>query len=142
MDLDKRNFARFHLRQVKDMIKPLVMLAILVLANAALADGQGCPAVDCDCAAMASEQWRNLCYQDESAILKECVANQGVPQRFCRMQGPNAFPTPLSVKPRSQSAGEADAATQTPDVLKALISTQYWSLDEDLANLRERESER
>lgn len=126
------------------MKKPLVALTILmlILAKSAVADSQGCPAVDCDCAALASEQWRNLCYHDESTILKECVANQGVPQRFCRMQGPNAFPTPLSVKPRSQSAAESDAGTQPPDVLKALISTQYWSLDEDLANLHERESER
>lgn len=126
------------------MKKPLVVLALstLFLAESAAADQQSCPAVDCDCAAMTSEQWRDLCYQEESAILKECVANQGVPQSYCRMQGPNAFPTPLSVKPRSQSAGESGTTDQAPDVLKALISTQYWSLDEDLTNLHERESER
>ncbi len=121
------------------MGRTLVVLSMLlqVLAGQASADTKSCPAIDCDCDVITGESWRELCFKSEQVIVAECVKNQGVPQNYCRMQGPDAFPTPLSIKPRS-GAAEPAAALQPADVVDKLITTQYWSLAEDLANLKGR----
>lgn len=124
------------------MNKQLIPLGLLlaVLHHTGTADTERCPTIDCDCAAINSEQWQTICYQHEATIRNECVENQGVPRSYCRMQGPDAAPTPLSVKPLS-AAGNNDSAS-SPDVVKALISAQYWSLDEDITLIREHEANR
>ncbi len=121
------------------MSRTLVVLSMLlqVLACQVSAEIRSCPAIDCDCDAITGESWRELCFKGEQIIVAECVKNQGVPQNYCRMQGPDAFPTPLSVKPRSQAV-EPLTAQQPADVVDKLITTQYWSLAEDLANLKGR----
>lgn len=93
-----------------------------------------CPAVNCDCDAIAEPQWKAVCVTREAKVIDDCVANQGRPKSFCGVHGPNATPLALSLK-----ADKSAPSTNEPvDVIQKLIAAQAWSLDESFNVLKNR----
>lgn len=113
----------------------LLVWAIAFPAAAEPAAAQ-CPAVNCDCAAIADGELRGLCAAREAQVIGDCVANQGKPKTFCGVHGPDAFPVAVSLQ--AQAAPVA-ADAQDVETIHQLITTQSWSLDESFKALVKRE---
>lgn len=112
-------------------------LVLPLLSFAAIAaDSKSCPSVDCDCAAIADNQWRSVCETREAKVVEDCLANQGQPKSFCGLHGPQGFPVATSIQPDKKSV-----VVENDDIAITikLIATQNWSLDDSFNVLKARE---
>jgi hypothetical protein len=98
-----------------------------------------CPAVNCDCSAFSLLPWREKCEQAERPVKEACAANGGVPQYYCGLHGPAAMPTPIEL---SLNLPDPSAATPTLQAItqnKRQVVMLFWSVKDDLDNIRTRE---
>ncbi len=96
-----------------------------------------CPAVNCDCSAIALALWQQRCLAAELKVKQNCVANQGVPKQYCTLHGPNATPVAITI------ARPAVPATtiQSLRLHQHQATILMWSVKDDLDNVRRREQE-
>jgi len=95
-----------------------------------------CPAVNCDCGAIADIKLKELCSSREAQVVSECAANQGKPKTFCGLHGPNASPVAISLQ-RQPASAVVDV--RDVETVRQLITTQSWSLEESFKALNSRE---
>ncbi len=113
----------------------LVML-FMPLISTAEADNS-CPAVDCDCSAMALPRWQAQCLEAQAQTRMACAANGGVPTQYCTLQGPNAKPVAFAA-PRPE-VDNITAETLQRDKRQLLMLS--WSINDDLSRVKEREQQ-
>ncbi|TQV67683.1 hypothetical protein FKG94_25270 [Exilibacterium tricleocarpae] len=108
-------------------MKLISLIVIMMAALPAYAANRQCPQVDCDCDGVVGAEWQKECRNHEKALIKACVANKGKPTSYCRVQGLDAFPVALSVKPkRHPTVDEAGI-----EALQEQIKSFVWSVGQD-----------
>lgn len=110
------------------------VFSFLSLYISSLAVANVCPAVNCDCSSLPSENWQMACVQYESILKDQCASNEGNPTNYCAIHGAAAFPVALSFKPIPMSA----PLPSKEDEFGRKLDMTLWSLETDmeLANSR------
>lgn len=122
---------------LKRFITCFSLLALLSISGFGWTQDARCPSVNCDCSAFSGGAWRESCENHEAVIKQECIANQGIPTRYCGLHGPKGTPAATSLQLQPVDA-PSDTAVQA---LQQEIDTQYWSLKHDLQSTQAREEQ-
>ncbi len=113
---------------VTKKMKYILLLFIVFTSSSVFAQNRQCPLVDCDCSALVVGEWRKDCRDQEKDLVKACVANKGKPTSYCRLQGLDAFPVALSVKPKQHDTLDRAGIRAAEKQIESL----NWSARQDL----------
>jgi hypothetical protein len=113
-----------------------VLAALSALVLEVLAEDL-CPAVNCDCGAIAQPVWKEKCIEAERQTKQACVVNGGTPTQYCTLQGPLAMPVAIST-PRPAVPPTEPASLR---LYKRQIVMLLWSVKDDLDNVQRREQQ-
>lgn len=113
------------------------LLILFMPLLSAAESNNSCPAVDCDCEAIAQPQWQAQCLKAQAQTYSACAANGGVPTQYCTLQGPNAKPVAFAAS--KPVLDNITAETLQRD--KRQLVMLNWSISDDFERINEREKQ-
>lgn len=103
-------------------------LALLCVSPLSLSATNACESISCDCGALPSQAWQDVCQLKENNLKKSCNNNPQKTLGYCSIHGPAATHLPLSLDLTTTSIEQNNSMK----VLNNKFAAVYWSMHQDL----------
>jgi len=113
------------------VIRLLILLSACLVFSKSIFAQSVCDEVQCDCAALGIDDWKEVCKTRENFLIRQCKAGVKQETLFCSVHGPAANQLPLALK---LSDVEVLATEKLPALYKQ-VAALYWSVRMDLQAL-------